>query len=100
MATGELGCAAISPAENNKVSPGRNGNSSPVSIKTMTMTPARTAPPNRPPSPSQYIGSMTSAGTRPMSQHQAGYRRATRSQSRRRSRERSRVRHGIAECQW
>ncbi|SIL77681.1 Uncharacterised protein [Mycobacteroides abscessus subsp. abscessus] len=67
MATGELGCAAISPAENNKVSPGRNGNSSPVSIKTMTMTPARTAPPNRPPSPSQYIGSMTSAGTRPMS---------------------------------
>ena len=31
-------------------------------MKTMSITPGNTAEPNEPPSPSQYMGSMTEAG--------------------------------------
>jgi hypothetical protein len=58
MFTGAFGCAASSPAVNNNVSPGRNGNISPVSMNTMSITPGSTADANGPPSASQYIGSI------------------------------------------
>jgi len=62
MSTGVVACAAIIPAVKSSVSPGRKGNSRPVSMKMMTITPTRTAEPNTPPLPSQYIGSI-SAGS-------------------------------------
>ena len=58
MLTGGLGAAASRPPVNSSESPGSNGKSSPVSMKTMIRMPGSTADANSPPSPSQYIGSM------------------------------------------
>lgn len=57
MLTGGCGCAASRPPVNSSDSPGSNGNSSPVSMKTMTRIPGSTADPKTPSAPSQYIGS-------------------------------------------
>src|SRR6201997_2736098 len=60
MLVGGFGCAVSSPPVNNSDSPGSSGNSSPVSMKTMTRIPGSTALPKTPPEPSQYIGSRMS----------------------------------------
>src|SRR6201993_1790950 len=60
MLAGGLGCAASSPPVNSSDSPGSRGNSSPVSMKTMTRIPGSTADPKTPSAPSQYIGSRMS----------------------------------------
>src|SRR5271165_6837714 len=51
--------AASIPPVKSSVSPGRIGNSSPVSMKTMIRMPGSTAAANTPPGPIQYIGSIT-----------------------------------------
>ena len=60
MLAGGCGWAASSPPVNNSDSPGSSGNSSPVSMKTMTRIPGSTADPKTPSAPNQYIGSRMS----------------------------------------
>ena len=58
MFTGGCWPAASRPPVNSSESPGSNGNSTPVSMKTTTRMPGEHRRANSPPSPSQYIGSM------------------------------------------